>query len=201
MAVIVAPLLLLALALFLRGTDLGVAVRASAERLDRAALLGVPVRRLQTLVWAVAATLSFVGLFLHASIFGVGGASTLSPQALVFALGALVLGRLDHLPAITASAVALRILDQGVTANNPSSPGRTYVVLAAVILVALVFRRASNRRSDVDGASGGPRPTRCARCRPSCETSRWCGWPGWSCWCWWWRSPPPCRWCSAPATS
>ncbi|MEZ5177605.1 MAG: branched-chain amino acid ABC transporter permease [Acidimicrobiales bacterium] len=153
-AVIVAPLRLLALALFLRGTDRGVAVRASAERPDRAALLGVPVRRLQTLVWAVAATLSFVGLFLHASIFGVGGASTLSPQALVFALGALVLGRLDHLPAITASAVALRILDQGVTANNPSSPGRTYVVLAAVILVALVFRRASNRRSDVDGASG-----------------------------------------------
>ena len=153
-AVIVAPLLLLALALFLRGTDLGVAVRASAERPDRAALLGIPVRRLQTLVWAVAATLSFVGLFLHASIFGVGGASTLSPQALVFALGALVLGRLDHLPAITASAVALRILDQGVTANNPSSPGHTYVVLAAVILVALVFRRASNRRSDVDGSAG-----------------------------------------------
>ncbi|MCB1039748.1 MAG: hypothetical protein KDA94_09510, partial [Acidimicrobiales bacterium] len=47
-ALVVAPLLLLALALFLRGTDVGIAVRASAERSDRAALLGVPVRRLQT---------------------------------------------------------------------------------------------------------------------------------------------------------
>ncbi|MCU1499490.1 MAG: ABC-type branched-chain amino acid transport system, permease component, partial [Acidimicrobiales bacterium] len=152
-ALVLAPLLLVALALFLRGTDLGVAVRASAERPDRAAVLGIPVRRLQTLVWAVAATLSFVGVFLHASIYGVGSGATLTAQALVFALGALVLGRLDNLPAVTASAVALRILGQGVDANNPSSPGRTYVVLAAVILLALVVRRASARRSDTDGSS------------------------------------------------
>lgn len=153
LAVIVAPMMLLALAVFLRGTDLGIAVRASAERSDRAALLGVPVRRLQTLVWAVAATLSFVGVFLSAGIFGFAGASTLSPQALVFALGALVLGRMDHLPAVAVSAVALRILEQGVLANNPSSPGRTYVVLAAVLLGALVLRRASTRRSDTDATS------------------------------------------------
>jgi len=153
LAVIVAPLLLLGLGLFLRSSDLGIAVRASAERADRAAVLGIPVRRLQTLVWAIAATLSFVGVFLHASIFGVGGASALSPQVLVFALGALVLGRLDHLPAVTASAIALRILGQGVDVHNPSSPGRTYVVLALVVLAVLVFRRGSSQRKDVDGAA------------------------------------------------
>ena len=38
-------------------------LRGVEQRIDRAALLGIPVRRLQTLVWAVAATLSFVGLF------------------------------------------------------------------------------------------------------------------------------------------
>lgn len=153
LAVVLAPALMLALALFLRGTDIGVAVRASAERADRAALLGIPVRRLQTLVWVVAAVLSYVGVFLHAGIFGFGGASTISPQALVFALGALVLGRMDHLPAITASAVALRVLEQGVLANNPSNPGRTYVVLAAVLLAALVVRRASTRRASTDAVS------------------------------------------------
>ena len=152
-ALVVAPLLLLALALFLRGTDVGIAVRASAERSDRAALLGVPVRRLQTLVWAIAAVLSFVGVFLQVSIFGYSAASTLSPQALAFALAALVIGRMDHLPAIVASAVALRILDQGVAANNPSAPARIYLVLAAVLLVVLVTRRASSRRSDVDATS------------------------------------------------
>src|SRR5690606_30943495 len=93
LALVPAPLLPAALAIVLRRTDLGIAVRASAERSDRAALLGVPVRRLQTLVWATASVLSFVGLFLHASVFGYGGAMTMSPQALVFALTALVLGK------------------------------------------------------------------------------------------------------------
>lgn len=153
LALVLAPVLMVALALFLRGTDIGIAVRAAAERSDRAALLGIPVRRLQTLVWVVAAVLSYVGVFLHAGIFGFGGASTLSPQALVFALGALVIGRMDHLPAITASAIALRVLEQGVLANNPSQPGRTYVVLAAFILVLLVVRRAGTRRADTDAVS------------------------------------------------
>ena len=42
-------------------TDVGIAIRASAERADRAALLGVPVKRLQTVVWVVAALLAFIG--------------------------------------------------------------------------------------------------------------------------------------------
>jgi branched-chain amino acid transport system permease protein len=153
LAMVVAPLLLVGLSLFLRGTDLGVAVRASAERSDRAAGLGIPVRRLGTLVWAVASALSFVGIFLQASIFGLSADSALSPQALVFALAALVIGRMDHLPAIVASAVALRILEQGVGANNPSTDVRIYPVLALVLLVVLITRRASTRRSDTDATS------------------------------------------------
>ena len=46
------------LAWFLLRTDAGVAVRAAAENQDRALLLGIPVRRLQTIVWAVAGGLS-----------------------------------------------------------------------------------------------------------------------------------------------
>lgn len=153
LAVVVAPVLIIGLAVLLARTDLGVAVRASAERADRAALLGIPVRRLQTLVWAVAGVLSFVGLFLYSSIFGVGSATSVSPQALIFALGALVLGRLDHLPAVTLSAVALRIMAQGIAVDDPSSPGRVYLVLAAVILIVLVLRRASTSRRDVDAVS------------------------------------------------
>jgi branched-chain amino acid transport system permease protein len=148
-----APLLLVALAAFLQTTDIGVAVRASAERADRAALLGVPVKRLQTLVWVVAAVLSYVGVFLHAGIFGFGAGAALSPQALAFALAALVLGRLDHLPAVTVAAVALRILEQGVRATYPNHPGRVYVVLAAVVLVGLVVRRASTSRASADAVS------------------------------------------------
>lgn len=152
-AMVVAPLLLAALAVFLRGTDLGVAIRASADRSDRAAMLGVPVRRLQTLVWAIAAALSFVGVFLQVSMFGFSAAGTLSAGAVAFALSALIIGGLEHLPAITATAVALRILDQGVAATYPSDPGRIYLVLGAVLLVVLLARRTSKRRRDTDATS------------------------------------------------
>ncbi|MCU1369404.1 MAG: ABC-type branched-chain amino acid transport system, permease component [Ilumatobacteraceae bacterium] len=153
LAMIVAPLVLIALVLFLRGTDAGIALRASADRTDRAALLGIPVRRLQTLVWGLAAALSFTGLFLEASMFGYTGASALSAGALVFALSALLIGRLDNLVAVAASAVALRVLDQGVAAKYPSDPARIYIVLAVVLLVILALRRVSTRRRDVDGAT------------------------------------------------
>ncbi|HTN99726.1 MAG TPA: hypothetical protein VL068_03525, partial [Microthrixaceae bacterium] len=147
LAAVLAPAVLLALAAFLQFSDLGIAVRASSDRTDRAALLGIPVRRIQTFVWMVASTLSFLGVFLHASIFGGGGTAALSAQVLVFALGAMILGRLEHLPAIAFSAVVLRLLGRGVEVNNPDAPGRIYVVLAAVLLIALALqRKAGNWR-------------------------------------------------------
>ena len=69
-ALVVAPLCLIGVAVLLRRTSVGIAIRASAERADRASLLGVPVKRLQTVVWAAAALLSFIGVFLQAGIFG-----------------------------------------------------------------------------------------------------------------------------------
>jgi branched-chain amino acid transport system permease protein len=154
LTLVLAPLVLAVLAYVLTRTDLGLAVRASAERSDRAALLGVPVRRLQTVVWATASVLSFLGVFLQLSIFGGGTASAgTSVQALTLALAAFVLGRLDDLPAITVSAIALRFLTQGVTVNNPMSPLRVYLVVALVIMVVLLLRRASSGRVDGDVAS------------------------------------------------
>ncbi|MBV9252696.1 MAG: branched-chain amino acid ABC transporter permease, partial [Actinobacteria bacterium] len=55
---IVVPLVMLGLAAFFRYTRVGIAVRASAESADRASLLGVPVKRVQTLVWVIAGGLS-----------------------------------------------------------------------------------------------------------------------------------------------
>src|SRR5207237_496889 len=56
--VAVVPVVIAALAWFLLRTDNGVAVRAAAENADRALLLGIPVRSLSTIVWAVAGGLS-----------------------------------------------------------------------------------------------------------------------------------------------
>jgi branched-chain amino acid transport system permease protein len=152
-ALVVAPAALVAVAVFLRSSSYGIAVRASAERADRASLLGIPVRRLQTLVWAIAALLSFVGVFLRASIVGLPVVTSLSAGALLFALAAVMLGRLTDLPAIALAAVALGILEQGVVWNNARSPELVYPVVAGVILVSLLVRRRGSSRTEYDEAS------------------------------------------------
>ena len=68
---IVVPFVILGLAYFLLRTDAGVAVRAAAENADRALLLGIPVRRLATIVWALAGGLSALTFVLKAPFSGV----------------------------------------------------------------------------------------------------------------------------------
>ncbi len=82
-AMIIVPIVIVALVAFFRFTDIGVAVRASAENSDRAALLGVPVKRLQTIVWIVATVLATVAIFLRAGIVGLPIGSVLGPTILV----------------------------------------------------------------------------------------------------------------------
>ncbi|MDQ6696427.1 MAG: ABC transporter permease, partial [Actinomycetota bacterium] len=151
LTIVLAPLLMIGLALFLRRTDVGIVVRASADSGDRASLLGIPVKRVHTLVWMLASSLSFVGVFLRAGALGMSLASQLSLASLVVSLAALVLGRLDNLPAITASAVVLGVLEQGVRWNHPENPGFVYLVFGVVILAVLILRRSGSRRSDTEG--------------------------------------------------
>jgi branched-chain amino acid transport system permease protein len=152
-ALIVAPLALLGVALLLRFTSIGIAVRASAERADRASLLGIPVKRLQTVVWAVAAVLSFVGVFLQASILGLPIGTDFSYTVLLAALAAMVLGNLVELPTIALAAVALGVLQQGVLWNNESDPGLVNPVLAAVVIVVLLVRRVGSSRLGASAVS------------------------------------------------
>ena len=122
-AVATVPLVLVGLALFLRRSDVGIAVRAGADRADRAASLGVPIRRLQTVVWVLAAVLGFLAVFLRSSILGppIGqvpaggiGPAVLGPALLLRALAAAVVGRMERLPTVVGAAVVLGIVEQAV---------------------------------------------------------------------------------------
>jgi len=159
-AMAVTPLLVLALVVFLRGTSLGIAIRAAADRADRAALLGVPVKRLQTLVWAIAALLAFAATFMRAGILGLPVGSVLSLGILLRSLTALLLGGLVHLPVIGLSAIALGVLELGIDWHQGASIPFTGIptppldaVLAVVVLVALLVRRRSDGRTDIDDQS------------------------------------------------
>jgi len=152
LALIVAPVLMLGVALFLRYTSMGIAVRASAERSDRAGMLGIPVQRLQMVVWALAALLSFFGIFLRANILPLPLVVGASLTALLAPLAALMLGRLTNLPAVAVSAVALGVLEQSVVYTT-SNEALAYPVIGAVILVALLARRRTETRAEADAVS------------------------------------------------
>jgi branched-chain amino acid transport system permease protein len=146
-AIVVAPLALLAVAMLLRFTSIGIAVRASAESADLAGVLGVPVKRLQTVVWAVAGLLSFTGVFLQAGIQGLPVISGLNFSVLLAALAALMLGNLVDLPAVAASAVALGLLQEGITWNYPNDPLLVEPILGVVIVVCLLVRKVGAARA------------------------------------------------------
>ncbi len=152
---VLGPLAMIAVALFLRGTVIGTAIRGAAERADLAGLLGVPVKRLHTVVWSIATTLAFIAIWLRAGIIGLPVGAALSFNVLLRALAALTLGNLTNLPAIATSAVALGVLETSMVANN-RSPAESGAVLAGVIIVALLARSLlgrSDSRADADDTS------------------------------------------------
>jgi branched-chain amino acid transport system permease protein len=114
LALIVTPVVVAVVATLLRSSDAGVAIRASADDADRASLLGIPVFRLQTVVWAGAAVLAFITVFLRGGILGLPTGTELGLSVLLRALVALLLGRLTNLTAVTTSAVALGVLELGI---------------------------------------------------------------------------------------
>jgi branched-chain amino acid transport system permease protein len=139
-AAIAVPLVCALLALFLR-TRVGVAVRGTAENADRAALLGIPIRRLETLVWAIAAVLAFLAVFLRAGIVGLPIGTVLGPAILLRALAAAVIGGMERLPTIVIAAVGLGIVEQSVVWGWGE---RAYVepVLFVIVLAALLLTPA-----------------------------------------------------------
>jgi len=151
-ALIVSPLMMGGVAWFLSRTRYGLAVRASAERGDRAAMLGIPVSRLNTLVWGIAAAMSFVALFLRSGIIGVPvGYAAALPQLLI-CLAAMVIGRLERLPTIAMAATALGLLEAGVRFNS-DTPAAAYPIMALVIFAVLLVQPSSQSRRDNDDDS------------------------------------------------
>lgn len=153
--VVIAPLVLLAVGLLLRFTRLGIAIRASAELPGRAALLGIPVKGLQSIVWGVFGALAYTALFLRIGVFGTPVAGELGLLFFLRGLAALTIGRFVHLPTVLASAMAIGILQQGVAWNVDGEEARQVIgaLIGVIVVLSLLLRRDRGLRSAIDGAS------------------------------------------------
>jgi len=153
LALVVVAVALGGLAWFFRRSDTGIGIRAAADSAERALLLGIPVRRLSTITWILAAGLSGVASMLSAPILGpnLGGVS--GPESLLAPLAAAVIARMESLPVTLAAGIGIGIFQQAVFWNYPRS-STVDLALFLLITVALLLQRKRLSRVDDRGLGG-----------------------------------------------
>jgi branched-chain amino acid transport system permease protein len=154
MIIAIDPHVNMILAWFLLRTDAGIGVRAAAENVDRALLLGIPVRRLSTYVWLIAGGLASLTYMLQAPFAGVKpGVASQGPTVLLPILAVAVVARMESLPLAFAAGVGLGVMEQVVRWNSAESPSAVYVAYLIVIVAALLLQRGKLSRAQEGGTS------------------------------------------------
>jgi branched-chain amino acid transport system permease protein len=155
MVLIAAPLVMLALGLFLRFSEYGIGIRAAAENSDRARLLGIPVLRLSTMVWAIAGVLSALTAILHVPLVGFAsftGVSSSGNALLLRTLVAGVIGRMENLPRTALASIGIGLFE-AIAAWNLRNTTIVDALLVAIILIALLAQRDFFSRHSETGIS------------------------------------------------
>src|SRR5579862_7845857 len=109
LTLIVAPLVALGLAAFIRFSSWGLAMRAAAENSESARLSGVWVRRTSTVAWTLAGGLSAITAILASPSQTSALTEVLSPDLLLLALLAALLGAMVSLPVAFIAGVGVGI--------------------------------------------------------------------------------------------
>jgi ABC-type branched-subunit amino acid transport system permease subunit len=141
------PAVVTAVAWFLLRTDAGVAIRGAAANRDRARLLGLPVRRLSLLVWAVAGGASALTFVLKAPFSGLAPGVVTGPAFILPALAAAVLARMNSLVGAVAAGIGIGVLEQ-IVLWNVDKPSMVDLVFLVVILAGLLLQRHRLSRAD-----------------------------------------------------
>jgi ABC-type branched-subunit amino acid transport system permease subunit len=146
MTLIVAPIVALGLAAFIRFSPWGLAMRASAENTESARLSGVWVRRTSTVAWTIAGGLSAITAILASPAQTSALTQVLSPDLLLLALLAALLGAMVSLPvaffAGVGVGIVLDLLQWNIT--NPSTGSATVELILFVLLQAALLVRAAS---------------------------------------------------------
>jgi branched-chain amino acid transport system permease protein len=144
---IVVPIALVALAIFLTRSRYGSVVQAASENSDRARLLGVSVRSLSTMTWALVGALSGIAGILETPLVGttLSGADS-GPGLLLRALAPAMIVGLRSLPLAVGAALVLGMVEETVD-FSVNQGGPVDLILFAIILVALLVQRRAHSRT------------------------------------------------------
>jgi branched-chain amino acid transport system permease protein len=137
---------------FLRYTRVGIAIRASAENADRASLLGIPVKQVQTVAWMAAGLLASMAIFVQSPLIGVPSNATLGFDALLYALAAAVVARMERIGVCLVAGMGIGVLITASVVKYGSNDNASALMLV-VILGALLLQRGTLARAHDAGTS------------------------------------------------
>ena len=139
---IIVPLLVAGLAYFLNRTMYGVTIRAAADNPDATRLAGASVKRVSTVVWALAGMLAAATFILISPLRGVvlgRPTAALGPGLLLHALAAALVGRLVSLPLTLIGGVVIGTVE-AVLYVNVANPGIVDLLLFLAVLGLIAWR-------------------------------------------------------------
>jgi len=148
---LLSPVAVLAIAVFLKRSRYGLAIRAAAANPEAARMSGIFASRMSSLAWALAGALSAFSAILTAPTQGFTTGDSFGPELLLRAMTAAVIARMNSIPLAMAGGVGLGILEQLLLWNYPQS-GLVEVALFVIILGVLVFQRQRRGRDEEKGS-------------------------------------------------
>ncbi len=131
---VIAVLSMVALFVFFQFTPLGRALRATADNARAAALAGIPVARMRSLVWGLACGLSAVaGILIAPKVLMTPDMGVL----IILAFAAAIIGGFTNVPGVIVGGFMLGIIENivGLTISSNAISVTPFVVIIAVLLV------------------------------------------------------------------
>jgi branched-chain amino acid transport system permease protein len=137
---------------FLRYSRIGIALRAASENADRAGLLGIPVRRVQTIAWGLAGALAALAIYGQGPLISVPRDATLGFATLLYGLAAAVVAGMEGIWTALAAGLAIGLVIFGSVSTNGDSDVASALMLV-LILGALLVRRGQLARAYSTGVA------------------------------------------------
>lgn len=141
LAVAVVAAVAAGLAVFLRTTDFGLGVLASAEDPVAAQLMGIPRRRVSAFTWGSAGALSAIAILLIEPTVGVLAPGAFS-NLFIFGLTAALVGGLSSLPGAFIGGLLVGVAEAEVKAHVTVSavPSPNIAAMLVIVLAVLLLR-------------------------------------------------------------
>jgi ABC-type branched-subunit amino acid transport system ATPase component/ABC-type branched-subunit amino acid transport system permease subunit len=148
---IMSPLVMVAIAAFLRYSRTGIGIRAAAANSEAARMAGVSPSRMSAIAWGLAGALSAYTALLVTPALGFAAAGTTNaPGLLIRALTVAVIARMTSIPITLVAGIIVGVAES-VLQLNYSNGGPVEVLLFATAIVALLLqsgRRGRNATRD-----------------------------------------------------